>query len=96
MKRTFVVALIVVIAALSLASPAMAQGSKLCSFLGGINEVVGGAMSGVIENNCGAPATTPPANAATPSGNPTTAAPEPLVILGVGLGLLGARFLRRR
>lgn len=95
MKRTFV-ALIVVIAALSLASPAMAQGSKLCSFLGGLNEMVGGAMSGVVANHCGAPAAPPPANTATPSGNPTTAAPEPLVALAVGLGLLGARFLRRR
>lgn len=91
MKRTLI-ALVAAAALLTLVSPAMAQ-SKLCSFLGQVSEVVGGAVDGVIANNC----STPPASSAVAgSGSPTVATSEPLIALSVGLGLLGARLLRRR
>lgn len=94
MKR-IVVTLVMIAAVITLTSPAMAQNSVTCSFLGQISEMVNGALNGVIANNCSAPpANTPAVQAGTNSA--VVATPEPLAILAVGLGLLGARMLRRR
>lgn len=94
MRRT-VFATVVVAALLSLASPAMALSPAACSFLAQVSEMIGGAIDGVVANNCGTPASTPPGNTGVVP-NPTVATSEPLVVLGVGLGLIGARLLRRR
>lgn len=93
------VTLVVLAAVLTLTSPAMAQGGSVtCQFLSQISEAVGGVGSGAVNNACGTqPAATPPASTPVASGgNPTVATPEPLLVLTVGLGLIGARMLRRR
>ena len=93
MKRT-VIALVAVAALLTLVSPAMALSPTACSILGQISEMIGGAIGGGVAN-----CTTAPSNSSVAppgGGNPTVATSEPFVLLAVGLGLLGARVLRRR
>jgi hypothetical protein len=91
MKRT-VIALVAVAALFALVSPAMALGPGACSVLQQVSEMIGGAIDGVVANNCATSAPAPPGG----GGNATVATSEPLAALGVGLGLLGARLLRRR
>lgn len=94
MKRTLI-ALVAIAALFTLTSPAMAFSAATCAFLAEVSQMVGGAIDGVVANNCGTPP--PPANTTPgPVGGGTVATTEPLVALGVGLGLLGAGLLRRR
>ena len=88
MKRTLI-ALGALAVLLTFVSPAMALSQASCSFLSQVSQMIGGAIDGVVANNCG---TSPSTN--TPPG--TVATTEPLVALGVGLGLVGAGLLRRR
>jgi hypothetical protein len=90
--RQIVIALAAVVALVGLASPAMALSQATCSMLSQISEMTGGSIDGVVAANCGKPAAGPSGG----SPNPTVATSEPLVALGVGLGLIGAGLLRRR
>jgi MYXO-CTERM domain-containing protein len=86
MKRSLI-ALGALAALLMLSSPALAQGQAGCSFIGQLSEMVGQNLQG---NTC-ASTSSPVAGA-----GPVVATSEPLAALAVGLGLLGARLLRRR
>ena len=92
MRRT-ALALVAAAALMTSATPAMAAGAGTCSFLNEVSQMVGGGpIDSVIAKNC----STPPSNSAPTGGGPTVATSEPLAVLAVGLGLVGARLLRRR
>ena len=95
MKPTLI-ALVAIVALLSVVSPAMALSQASCSFLSQVSQMIGGAIDGVVANNCGTSNTTSTPPGPSGGGAATVATTEPLVALGVGLGLLGARLLRRR
>jgi hypothetical protein len=99
LMRRIAIAFVAVATLFTLVSPAMALSPATCSFLGQISDLVGGVIDGVISDNCGSTTPAPgPTVGSSPSGggNPTVATTEPLIALGVGLGLLGAGLLRRR
>lgn len=92
--RRIALAFVAAVALMTFAAPAMAAGTGTCSLLGQVSQMVGGGpIDTVIANNCG---TSSSNSAGTPGGNPTVATSEPLAALAVGLGLVGARLLRRR
>ena len=91
--RRIALAFVAVVALMTFATPAMAAGTGTCAFLGQVSQMVGGGpIDTVIANNC----STSPSNSAATGGSPTVATSEPLAALAVGLGLVGARLLRRR
>lgn len=88
--RRSVFALVVVLAVIALATPAMALSEAMCSAISQGTEKLsgpsGGLAGGILTQNCPSPA----------SNNPVVSTSEPLATLVLGLGLLGARLLRRR
>jgi hypothetical protein len=89
--KLMVLATVALVLALAPAAFALGGGGGRSSFSGRYS---GGSFSGTVNEAGSAPGSSAPNGGG--SGNVWVSASEPLAALAVGLGLLGARYLRRR